>query len=512
MRARWFTALLVLAAALGLALRMQDVGRESLWYDEVYQFWWTQQPLRPFLIQRWTMIDPPLNDVIAWGWNGATRRWAPAHATDEAAIRAPAVAFGAATVVVAGLTARAAFGPTAGIVGAFLLATNPYHLRYSQEARMYALTTLLATVAMLFLVRTLDRGRARDATGFGVFAAAAVYAHYFALVPLALASATTYALARRDGSERVRALLRGELLGLALSAPYVAAQAVLSIVNHHGRRAWLKKLGPPTLGTIVRTARLYATDNLGRLVAAHASPADVLLVGGAPLALALLLLLGIAARRPDEPRHLRPHLLAIAFGSLAAVLLVSELRPIFHPRYLLCTFPALLLLLVRARPARLVAAIALVPIACGTLVEPRDHERMLKPDYRDAAAALVRMFEPGDAVDVHDLDERPLWHYARLATAADSPVVTAITHGGRSDTRSEAAEARWRRTIAAGRRIFEVDVSLPPGTSGAGPRRQVASPAEGRRLVFESEPLPYIRLWARDALPPSEGSPARRDE
>jgi len=504
MRTRWFTILLLLAIALGLALRAQDLGRESLWADEVNQFWGLDKPFGSFLADRWTLLDPPLNDVIAWGWNAVVRAWAPTHATDEAVIRTPVVVFGVAAIAAAALVARAAFGPVAGVVAAFVLATNPYHVRYSQEARMHALVPLLAMVAMLFLVRTLARGRSRDALWFGVLSAVAVYAHYFALLPLAAATVATLVLWARTREARLRVLLRGELIGLALCVPYLAAQVMYAGVSHHGYRPWLKKLGPPTYDTLLQTGRVYVGHSLDAVIAtAPLAAIDGVILAAAIAALALLLVLGTAVTRADEPVHLRAHLLAIVVGAFGAVFLVSQVRPVFHARYMLATFPALLLLLVRARPVWLVALGALFPIALGTLVAPRYHALMLKPDYREAAAVLLHTLQPGDVVTADFLDRRPLQHYARLAASRESPVVQAIDRSwDYTRTPADILEI-WKQAIAAGRDVYEIDVLRVSFrlTAEALARRLETPHDAARELVFESRPLPYIRIWRRDTLP-----------
>src|SRR4051794_16147848 len=94
MHGRSFTLLVLTATLLGLALRLQDLGRESLWYDEVTQLEWTNVPFTTFVADRWRQVDPPLNELVAWSWNSALRAAGP-HVTDrEELVRPPVVAFG----------------------------------------------------------------------------------------------------------------------------------------------------------------------------------------------------------------------------------------------------------------------------------------------------------------------------------------------------------------------------------------------------------------------------------
>jgi len=302
----------------------------------------------------------------------------------------------------------------------------------------------------------------------------------------------------------LRALLRGELVGLALCVPFIAAQMLYAGTSHHGYRPWLKKLGPPSFDTLRQTGRMYVGHGLDAVIAAAPLAAwDGALLTAAIGALALLLALGVTANRADEPAHLRAHLLAIVVGTFGAVFLVSQLRPVFHPRYMLATFPALLLLLVRARPVSLVALLALFPIALGTLVEPRYHALMLKPDYRAAAAVLTGTLQAGDVVAAEFLDARPLQHYARLAASRESPAVRALERSwDHARTPADTLEI-WKRAITTGRHVYEIDVlrGTQRITADALARRVAGSSDTGRELVFESRPLPYIRIWRRDSLP-----------
>jgi hypothetical protein len=73
----------------------------------------------------------------------------------------------------------------AGVLGAFLLAINAFHLRYSQEARHYGLMVFFALLSLIFLVKALENGRGRMWILFGICASLLVYTHYFALLVLA---------------------------------------------------------------------------------------------------------------------------------------------------------------------------------------------------------------------------------------------------------------------------------------------------------------------------------------
>jgi hypothetical protein len=73
----------------------------------------------------------------------------------------------------------------AGLAAAALVAVNPLLVWFSQEARSYALATLLSAVALLLFQRALDDSRGRFLAGWALAAALALATHYFAAFVLA---------------------------------------------------------------------------------------------------------------------------------------------------------------------------------------------------------------------------------------------------------------------------------------------------------------------------------------
>src|SRR4051812_5533257 len=119
---------------------------------------------------------PPLYYVLAWLWEKV-------FGHGEAGLRSLSALFGPLAVPAAGGAAREWFGaPRAGLVGAALVAFNPFFVWYSQEARAYSLLVLMAALTLLFLAR-------RSYGWWALTAALALCTHYFAaflLVPEAI--------------------------------------------------------------------------------------------------------------------------------------------------------------------------------------------------------------------------------------------------------------------------------------------------------------------------------------
>jgi hypothetical protein len=77
---------------------------------------------------------------------------------DERAVRIPAYAAGLAAIVATALCLRRLGLPRAGVFAAWLLALHPWHLRYTSEARGYALLLLFVPLLVHALLRAFERG------------------------------------------------------------------------------------------------------------------------------------------------------------------------------------------------------------------------------------------------------------------------------------------------------------------------------------------------------------------
>jgi 4-amino-4-deoxy-L-arabinose transferase-like glycosyltransferase len=77
------------------------------------------------------------------------------------------------------------FGRVEGLVGAFLLAIAPFHLRYSQDARFYTLLVFLSLLSLYLLYRSLSSRRQIWFAAFVLCSVLNLYTHLFAFLVLA---------------------------------------------------------------------------------------------------------------------------------------------------------------------------------------------------------------------------------------------------------------------------------------------------------------------------------------
>ncbi len=70
--------------------------------------------------------------------------------------------------------------PRAGVVAAAVLAINPLHITYCQEARQYAFLVLLVALSHLLMLKCITRGKWYDLLTYLVVSSLALLTHYFA--------------------------------------------------------------------------------------------------------------------------------------------------------------------------------------------------------------------------------------------------------------------------------------------------------------------------------------------
>jgi mannosyltransferase len=148
------TALLAITVIGGL-LRAYQIGFKSLWIDEAFSVWMGRQPI-PGMLSWLIRIDqhPPLYYLLLRFWmqagdaigTMATPGWSAAW------VRALSALASTGNIPVLYLLGRRLAGRHVGLLAAFVLALSPFHVYLAQEARMYSLLCLNASLALLALV------------------------------------------------------------------------------------------------------------------------------------------------------------------------------------------------------------------------------------------------------------------------------------------------------------------------------------------------------------------------
>jgi mannosyltransferase len=166
-------ALLLIIVA-GFAIRLHDLDGDSLWIDEILTVQYAEAGIEGIQSDP---HHPPLYYALA----AAALNF---FGEEEFAVRIPSAMSGTLAIAAIALLGRIIGAPGAGLWAALLLALSPFHIRYSQEARQYALLLLLSLLSYCFLYRALLRPKWSSWLAYSAFATLSLYTHFGGLIVL----------------------------------------------------------------------------------------------------------------------------------------------------------------------------------------------------------------------------------------------------------------------------------------------------------------------------------------
>ena len=308
----------MLIVLLGYALRAYAVAAPALRDDEAFSVGFASQaPSKILTALARAEPNPPLYWFLLHGWMQVAGR-------SEIAVRWPSVLAGTVTVALVCYLGSIMLRRSAAQFAALLAALNPFLVWYAQDARVYALLTVLVLAAVCQTWRAMQRNRLRDWVMAGLWWWLALFAHYFAALPLAaIGAAFLLAPASRKRWREGLALASG--IGAAY-APWAIYVSPL-LVGHS--KGWISPVGP--------------TDAIWRLFTVASSGAQASgAAGWLPIAGGVLLALAVLAGSLNLLRRRRSAaiwLIAFGVGAPSALWLISLVRPVFAEQYFIGALP-----------------------------------------------------------------------------------------------------------------------------------------------------------------------------
>jgi len=158
----------------GTILRFFQIEIHPLWLDEAMTYHFS---LNPFL-EYWNLISaggevhPPLFYWIEW--------IALQFGNSEFVLRFFPAIFGILSIPLVYCLGRELFDSIeVGLLAAALLTFSPFHIAYSQEARMYSLVTFFSIIALIFYTRAIRTEQLKNWIFFGIFSALTLYTHFY---------------------------------------------------------------------------------------------------------------------------------------------------------------------------------------------------------------------------------------------------------------------------------------------------------------------------------------------
>lgn len=165
-----------LALLMAVIVRLDGLTDRELWIDEACTSHWVEH------LFDLSSSATPWHEPAHLPYFLLLRILRPVLGGDALGLRLPSVLFGVITVILVGRACGRWFGPRAGVIALLLGAVHPLHVYYSQEARAYALWTLLITIATTQLVSAAIHARRRSWIAYGATIVLAVLTHYYTLI------------------------------------------------------------------------------------------------------------------------------------------------------------------------------------------------------------------------------------------------------------------------------------------------------------------------------------------
>ncbi len=437
MTRRTLTILTSLALFVGLALRLHDLGAQSLWYDETVTTYLARQSVSDLLVHTARDIHPPAYYLLMHAWFALI----PVQPGFEFLAALPSVVWGLLLLPLTYVVGRrAGFSQTVSLVALWLVAIAPFHIWYSQEVRMYTLGAALGMICIWSVLALLRSTAASPRPSLGPWAAyvlaaaAGLYTlYYFGFLLLALNLLVLLVLlvwlrqARQQSMPAALPRFAGRWVGaqvliLVLFLPWLPT-AIRQITNPP-----VPPWRTPVSGGTMLVESLTALG-FGQSLPAVAGWAAVLVV----VALVLLALLRPWSHRrsADPTPGWTPYfLLGCTLLPLLGIALISFLvTPLYHVRYVFTYAPTFSLLLalglvelwqMRARVGRIMAsgaAAALVVLSGWSLQQLWTNPAFAADDHRGAVQFLADHWRPGDVILVN-----AGYPYTALLTYWDLPV------------------------------------------------------------------------------------------
>ena len=179
----WFYVLLFLVVVAGLWIRVRDLDRSSFWLDEILSVETARNSPRE-IFSAVPPNKPPLDYLVL--------HFFVKDSETEFSARLPSAIYGTLTIIVIAMLAWQLWPEDrtkaqAALIAAALWAASALQIRYSQEARPYALMLLFNAGAFAYFAKLIcarDKPSAANWVGFFVCSLLAMFTLYFSAIPM----------------------------------------------------------------------------------------------------------------------------------------------------------------------------------------------------------------------------------------------------------------------------------------------------------------------------------------
>lgn len=157
----------------GCFLRIYDIEKRDLWYDELYSINLAKQSIAAN-VKNLENNQPPLYQIIL-------HFWLKFFGADKLVVRSLSVIFGILSIWLIYEVSYILFEQKTALLSAFLLAISNFHIHYSQETRDYAIFAMLTLLSFFFLIKLFKTPSLRFLIYYFIATSFLYYSHNYAL-------------------------------------------------------------------------------------------------------------------------------------------------------------------------------------------------------------------------------------------------------------------------------------------------------------------------------------------
>jgi len=169
-----FYTILCLVLILSAAVRIYGLTKQSIWLDEAISVMISEKSFTEIIYKLKDDVHPPLHYFML-------HVWIKVFGAGELSTRAFVCMFGILLIPVIYYVGSSLFTPRIGLISAFIASIGQFHVRYSQEVRMYSMLPLIGLLSIFFLYKSLTTDRKGYWIGYTLCTILAMYTHYYGI-------------------------------------------------------------------------------------------------------------------------------------------------------------------------------------------------------------------------------------------------------------------------------------------------------------------------------------------
>ncbi len=387
----WKTFVLVaLIIAVGVFLRLWNLGGESLRLDEAQSVWQASHSASFIATYMLKNVHLPLHNTVL-------HFWMYFFGSGEVSVRALSLIPGVLALFALFFLAKELFEEKIALLATAIGALSPFWVWYSREIRMYTLLILVTTLSYYFLLRILKTDRFLSYAGYVAVNLIGMYTHYFFFLVLLSQIVFFFTTWKSNFSvnvpEKKKIFIKLILVAVILAAAFFPW--AYELLNSYGSGSLAPVLERPTTFNI---ALSFFEFTFG--FQSDAITSTIIALWPAVILLGFVFL--------SKRKYSGKGMILVCAGILLPIIIVFGvsvlLKPMYLTRYLSIVSPLYYILLawtlgeLRGFGKKAFAFILFLGIAVSLVNQYVSAENPAKEDYREAARYISETVTPRDVV------------------------------------------------------------------------------------------------------------------